>query len=100
VLNTQHCNGKGPGDEVLPLYSNVPSQLDGVKHTILKCIYENPGTRYREILKVIGISNGVLEYHLKILERYYKIINVDRHKRKITRYYPSDESEVFRLYKK
>ncbi|MFL6455044.1 MAG: winged helix-turn-helix transcriptional regulator, partial [Nitrososphaeraceae archaeon] len=81
------------------MYYNVPTQLDGVKHSILKSIYENPGIRYREILKLTGLSNGVLEYHLKILEGCYKIISVDRHKSKITRYYPlyfepSDESEV------
>jgi predicted transcriptional regulator len=81
------------------VYYNVPTQLDGVKHSILKSIYENPGIRYREILKLTRLSNGALEYHLKILEGCYKIINVDRHKSKITRYYPlyfepSDESEV------
>jgi predicted transcriptional regulator len=58
--------------------SNKPSQLDDVKHTILTCIYENPGIRYREILKLTGLSNGVLEYHLKELETSYEIINVDR----------------------
>jgi predicted transcriptional regulator len=56
-------------------------RLDKLKNIILNCIYENPGIRYREILKLTGLSNGVLEYHLKI-------INVDRHKSKITRYYP------------
>lgn len=75
------------------------SRLDKLKNVILMCIYDNPGIRYREILKLTGISNGVLEYHLKILEGSYKIINVDRHKSKITRYYPlyfepRDESEV------
>ncbi len=75
------------------------SRLDEVKNVILKCIYDNPGIRYREILKLTGMSNGVLEYHLKILEGGYKIINVDRHKSKITRYYPlyfepSEESEA------
>ena len=75
------------------------SRIDKVKNVILKCIYDNPGIRYREILKLTGLSNGVLEYHLKILEGGYKIINVDRHKSKITRYYPlyfepSYESEV------
>ncbi|HYY51140.1 MAG TPA: winged helix-turn-helix transcriptional regulator [Nitrososphaeraceae archaeon] len=55
------------------------SKLDEVKFIILKRIFENPGIRYREILKLTGISNGVLEYHLKILEGCYKIINVDRY---------------------
>jgi predicted transcriptional regulator len=74
------------------------SDLDKVKYIILKCIDENPGIRYREILKLTSMTNGVLEYHLKALETSYKIIIVDRHKCKITRYYPkrfpSDESEI------
>jgi predicted transcriptional regulator len=74
------------------------SELDKVKYLILKCVYENPGIRYREILKLTRISNGVLEYHLKALETSYKIINVDRCKRKTTRYYPlyfpRDELEI------
>ena len=79
--------------------SITTSRLDKLKNIILKCIYENPGIRYREILKLTGICDGVLEYHLKILEGGYKIINVDRHKSRITRYYPlcfepNDESEV------
>ena len=41
------------------------SKLDEVKFIILKWIFENPGIRYREILKLTGISNGVLEHHLK-----------------------------------
>jgi predicted transcriptional regulator len=45
------------------------SKLDEVKFIILKRIFENPGIRYREILKLTGMSNGVLEYHLKILGR-------------------------------
>jgi predicted transcriptional regulator len=59
-------------------------ELDELKYIILKCIYENPGIRYREILKLTGISNGVLEYHLKELETSYEIINVDRSKTKTT----------------
>jgi predicted transcriptional regulator len=55
------------------------SKLDEVKFIILKRIFENPGIRYREILKLTGISNGVLEYHLKILEGCYKIMNLDRY---------------------
>src|SRR5919197_225202 len=99
MLNSQFCDVNVPRYGRLPVSSNIQSRLDDVKHTILKCIYENPGIRYREILKLTGISNGVLEYHLKILEGSYKIINVDRHKSKTTRYYPlyfepSNESEV------
>jgi predicted transcriptional regulator len=78
--------------------SNIPSQLDDVKHTILTCIYENPGIRYRETPKLTGISNRGLEYYLKELETSYEIINVDRSKSKTTRYshscLPSEESKI------
>ena len=74
----------------LPVCSSIISQLGNVRHAILRCIYENPGIRYREILKLTGISNGVLEYHLKELENSYEIINVDRSKSKTTRYSPSE----------
>ena len=47
------------------------SDLDEVKYIILKCIDENPGIRYREILKLTSMTNGVLEYHLKALETSY-----------------------------
>ena len=77
-------------------------RLDKVKNIILKCIYENLGIRYREILKLTGITNGLLEYHLKALEAYYRIVNVDRCKHKTTRYRPTYFPRMvtnFRLYK-
>jgi predicted transcriptional regulator len=64
-------------------------KLDKVKDIILTCIYEDPGIRYREVLKQTGLSNGKLEYHLKALE---------------TRYYPlsfsKDELEVLNYIRK
>ena len=36
------------------------TRLDKVKNVILKCIYDNPGIRYREILKLTGTSKGYL----------------------------------------
>ena len=38
------------------------------KSEILKHIVKNPGVRYRELLRLTGLANGVLSYHLKILE--------------------------------
>jgi predicted transcriptional regulator len=39
-----------------------------IKAKILKYIDKFPGIRYRQLLRVIGFTNGKLEYHLKILE--------------------------------
>jgi len=59
---------------------------------LLKSIEENPGIRYRELLRTTGLVNGVLSYHLSALERL-DVVKVDRQPR-TTRYYPvtiSDE---------
>jgi predicted transcriptional regulator len=54
--------------------------------SLLACIDRNPGVRYRELLRIFHLGNGVLTYHLSILERIGKI-RADRRKNKITRYY-------------
>ncbi|WP_337862475.1 ArsR family transcriptional regulator [Nitrososphaera sp.] len=50
-----------------------------------------PGIRYRELLRLTGLANGVLAYHIAALERS-KTIRVERQSR-ITRYYPSNISD-------
>ena len=59
------------------------------KTIILKQIERNPGIRYRELLRLTSLTNGGLQYHLKILERSHKV-KVDRHDGRRTRYYPLD----------
>ena len=61
------------------------------KTLILEQIARAPGIRYREILRLTGLTNGTLEYHLKILERMHKV-NVDRHDGRRARYYSIDMS--------
>jgi len=56
---------------------------------ILKQIGETPGMRYRELVRSTGLSNGTLEYHLRILERTHKV-KVDISDGKRGRYYPID----------
>lgn len=67
------------------------------KALILKQIDKSPGIRYRELLRLTGLTNGGLEYHLKILEKSHKV-KVDRHDGRRTRYYPlnisADESHI------
>jgi len=58
---------------------------------LLKGIEENPGVRYRELLRLTGLVNGVLSYHLSALERA-NVIKVNRESR-ITRYYPVNVSD-------
>jgi DNA-binding transcriptional ArsR family regulator len=47
---------------------------------LMKNIEQTPGIRYRELLRLTGLVNGVLSYHLSALER-------------ITRYYPVNVSD-------
>jgi predicted transcriptional regulator len=64
---------------------------------ILKHINRVPGIRYRELLRLTGLPNGTLEYHLKILESIHKVTTFRRSGRR-TGYYPidvpADESHV------
>ena len=36
-------------------------------------LHEIPGIRYRELLRMTGLSNGVLSYHLRFLDNSGKI---------------------------
>jgi DNA-binding MarR family transcriptional regulator len=57
---------------VIPLYHKVQKDkvLDHyLRKQIYKYIQSNPGTHYSEIMKTVGIKNGVLVHHLKTLER-------------------------------
>ncbi len=65
--------------------------MSDLRHTILKIIKDNPGIRYRELLRSLGTINGVLSYHLYMLE-YNQVIKVER-KGGMTRYYPRDIDE-------
>jgi predicted transcriptional regulator len=57
------------------------------KAVVLKQIERNPGIRYRELLRPTSLTNGGLQYHLKIHERSHKV-KVHRHDGGRTRYYP------------
>ena len=58
---------------------------------LMNQIEHTPGIRYRELLRLTGLVNGVLTYHLAALENA-NIIRVERGLR-ITRYYPVNVSE-------
>ena len=60
--------------------------LPKLQQELLVCIDENPGIRYRELLRLINFSNGVLSYHVNKLEKL-DLVNVER-KTRITRFFP------------
>ena len=76
------------------------TEFDDPKYILLRHINNTPGIRYRELLRLTGLSNGVLAYHLSGLEKSSQI-RVDRQKeRRTTRYYliniPTQESDILR----
>jgi predicted transcriptional regulator len=64
--------------------------LPKVQQKLLECIDENPGIRYRELLRMIDSSNGVLSYHINRLEKM-ELVNVQRRPR-MTRLFPRNIS--------
>ncbi|MFZ0513655.1 MAG: winged helix-turn-helix transcriptional regulator [Candidatus Nitrosopolaris sp.] len=76
--------------------TEVTRRVD-TKAIILNHITNNPGIKYRELLRSTGLANGTLEYHVKILERSHKV-TVERHDGRRARYYPicipADESQI------
>jgi predicted transcriptional regulator len=61
---------------------------DNSKSILLEHINNSPGIRYRQLQRATGFANGVLAYHLKILEKSRRL-KVNRYRtRKSTRYYP------------
>lgn len=61
------------------------------KTILLGHIQSSPGVRYRELLRMTGLANGVLTYHLAALEKAGSV-KVDRQAR-MTRYYPISISD-------
>jgi predicted transcriptional regulator len=61
------------------------------KALLQRHIEENPGIRYRELLRLTGLVNGVLTYHLAGLEKS-NAVKIDRQAR-MTRYYPLSISD-------
>jgi predicted transcriptional regulator len=77
------------------IYNNSASEysistLPELQQKLLLCIDENPGIRYRELLRLINFSNGVLSYHVNKLEKL-DLVNVER-KNRLTRFFPRNIS--------
>ena len=66
------------------------NMLPELQQKLLLCIDENPGIRYRELLRLINFSNGVLSYHVNKLEKL-DLVNVER-KNRLTRFFPRNIS--------
>lgn len=76
------------------IYNNASEYLTNtlpkLEQELLLCIDENPGIRYRELMRLIKYPNGVLSYHIDKLEKM-DLVNVER-KSRITRFFPRNIS--------
>jgi predicted transcriptional regulator len=55
---------------------------------VLKLILKSPGIRYRQLLRITGLSNGSLSYVLRKLEKSRRIIANRTCNNRATAYYP------------
>jgi predicted transcriptional regulator len=82
--------------------TSIHIDINDTKRVILEYIYNTPGIRYKELLRLTRLKNGVLSYHLTILERLNKI-RIDRHNKRVTRYYivniPKEESDIIGCFR-
>ena len=70
---------------------NNPRETHSTQDKIVKYVNEIPGIRYRELLRMTGLSNGVLSYHLRSLDNSGKIL-ANRVNNRVTRYFSYDVS--------
>lgn len=68
-------------------FDNLPK----LQQKLLLSIDEDPGIRYRELLRLLNSSNGVLSYHISRLEKMDLVI-VERRAR-MTRFFPRNISD-------
>jgi predicted transcriptional regulator len=75
----------------------VPHSRD-LQNDIYRCIHENPGIRYRELIRLVGTANGVLSYHLGKLEKSGEIRVERLSNNRVTRYFvvniPKKDSDI------
>ena len=70
----------------------VPRSGD-LQKDIYNYINENPGIRYKELTRLAAISNGVLTYHLGVLQKLNKIKVERQSNNRVTRYFIADISK-------
>jgi predicted transcriptional regulator len=80
----------------------VNSSYD-IRGEIFGFIAKNPGIRYRELIRLAGISNGVLTYHLGMLEKFGEIRIERMSNKRVTRYFtiniPKEDSDIISCFR-
>ena len=79
-------------------YEQQQGDQNDVHNKLIRYINGQPGIRYRELLRLSGLSNGVLTYHITNLEKSGRIIADRNNNNKTTRYYsnniPIEETDI------
>ncbi|MGH9977366.1 MAG: winged helix-turn-helix transcriptional regulator, partial [Nitrososphaeraceae archaeon] len=74
------------------------TRTEDLRAEIYGVIEKNPGIRYKELTRLVGISNGVLTYHLGVLERAREIKVKRQSNNRVTRYFvaymPKEDSDI------
>jgi predicted transcriptional regulator len=69
------------------------NRINTIQDRIIQFVNESPGIRYRELLRITGVSNGVLSYHLNLLDNSGRV-RVHKVNNRTTRYFSHDVSTV------
>jgi predicted transcriptional regulator len=82
---------------------DVVRRSGNIRDEIYDFVERNPGIRYRELTRIVGISNGVLTYHLGILEKFGQIKVARQSNNRVTRYFianiPKEDSDIIGYFR-
>lgn len=97
-MNTSSSN-----DRFLSHRQDLLTSSDDIRSEIFGFITKNPGIRYRELIRLARISNGVLTYHLGILEKFGEIRVERMSNKRVTRYFtaniPKEDSDIISCFR-
>jgi predicted transcriptional regulator len=82
---------------------DLVSGSDDLQKDIYSYICENPGIRYRELIRLARTTNGVLSYHLGKLEKSADIRVERQSNNRVTRYFivdiPKKDSDIIGYFR-
>jgi predicted transcriptional regulator len=80
-------------ERLLPYKQNLVVSSIDVRDEIYDFVAKYPGIRYRELLRLVRVSNGVLTYHLGVLEKFGQIKVQRQSNKRVTRYFIANISK-------
>ena len=90
-------------DRFLSNKQELAAGSDDIRGGIYDLVTKNPGIRYRELIRLAEITNGVLTYHLGMLEKFGEIRVERRSNKRVTRYFtvniPKEDSDIISCFR-